>query len=113
MELYQPILVTKAQTNLLCTSSVVKLFWTSNQKVISLRVFKSDFFFWAACDTDKKNIFRNVTSLYLFQLLVWLPCSMILTLFYVSKFHFTKLTVKRWTLKQKYFHKTEELLFAL
>ena len=46
MELYQPILVTKAQTNLLCTSSVVKLFWTSiNQKVISLQVLKSDFFF--------------------------------------------------------------------
>ena len=45
MELYQPILVTKAPTNLLCAGSVVKLFWTSNQKVISLRVFKSDFFF--------------------------------------------------------------------
>ena len=45
MELYQPILMTKAPTSLLCTSSVVKLFWTSNQKVISLRVFKSDFFF--------------------------------------------------------------------
>ena len=62
MELYQPILMTKAPTSLLCTSSVVKLFWTSNQKVISLRV--------SACDTDKKNIFCNVTSLYLFQLLV-------------------------------------------
>ena len=47
MELYQPILATKALTSLLCTSSVVKLFWTSNQKVISLQVFKSDFFFWA------------------------------------------------------------------
>ena len=42
MELYQPILVTKAPTSLLCTSAVVKLFfWNSKQKVIGSSLIAS------------------------------------------------------------------------